>query len=203
VAITRQLRRHGVIAQDTLTTDLEGESETVAAEIETVDPGAGAILRGYIDAAQHVLDTTPKVNKSGTKRMARWMATRAMKIHARAAIEYLEAGNTEMAVWNALVAAHNAWIVDVQTIAPQLVTGVKRTRTGIKAAANTNEVTLSENQVRDRKIQKKAKQLIENGQATETSVAGYMHDNGLAKGVRGHPDRTLSKKQIRRILDNR
>lgn len=125
MTINRKTQRHGIIVQKVLTSDAldGGDAATVKAEWDEVDPDAAAILRGYIAAADDVMTRTPKFAKDGRKRAAIWMAARATRIHARAAIDHLDKGDAENAVWNALVAAHNAWIMDVKSVEPQIVTG--------------------------------------------------------------------------------
>lgn len=129
MAITRRRLRSGVIVAEVLTTDLEGDAATVAAEIDAVDPGAEVILRGYIDAADRVLTEV----QQGTPR---WKVARASKRHAKASIEYLKKGDAESATWNALQASRNAWIADVKLVEPKIVTGHKIRGGGDKGRRN-------------------------------------------------------------------
>jgi hypothetical protein len=126
MTIKREKQRHGIIVQEALTSDaLEGDDvAALEAEWDIVDPGAAAMLGGYIASAEAVIASTSKLSKGG-KRMARWMAARQTKIHAAEAIKYLAAGDAEQATWNALVAARAAWIMDVKSVEPQVVTGSK------------------------------------------------------------------------------
>lgn len=124
MTIKRESRRSGVIVQEVLVSDAldSADAASVNAEWDIVDPGAEAMLQGYVKAARHMLETTPRHTKNGG-RSAQWMAARSTTIHAREAIKYLRAGDAEMAVWNALVAAHYAWIADVKAVEPTLATG--------------------------------------------------------------------------------
>lgn len=128
MTITRKRVRDGIIVHDVLITDLQGDAATVAGEIEHVDPGASGVLAGYADAADRTMAECEKWSP-------RWRAARAMRIHAREAARYLREGDAELSTWNALQAAHHAWVADVKMVEPAIVTGTKSRRGADKGRA--------------------------------------------------------------------
>jgi len=194
MTITRSRQRHGIIVQDVGITDLSGDVATALAEWDTVDPGAAALLQGYIDAAQRIMETTPKTNKAGTDYMMRWKAAKATIRHAREAINYLRDGDAEHAVYNALIAAHYAWIMDVKGVEHEIVKGSQSIRTHKKAAATTNEKVQAANKARDARIADRARKIIAAGTATKSRVSQYLVDESLAAGLRVDAVRDILRK---------
>lgn len=129
MTITRKRARDGIIVHDVLTTDLQGDAATVAAELDRVDPGAMGMLTGYMEAADRAMAQCERWSP-------RWKAARAMRIHAREAARYLREGDAELSTWNALQAAHHAWVGDVKMVEPAIVTGAKSRKGGDKGRAS-------------------------------------------------------------------
>ena len=192
MTITRSRQRHGVIVQDIGTTDLSGDVATALAEWDAVDPSAAEMLQGYIDVAQRIMETTPRTNKAGTDYMIRWKAAKATIRHAREAINYLQAGDAEYAVYNTLLTAHYAWIMDVKGVEPEIIVGAKTMRSRKKAADTTNRKTQSSNSQRNAKLAERARKRIECDESTPSSVSRDLVENGQAQG--------LSVDRVRRIL---
>lgn len=182
MTITKRTARNGIVVADVLISDLQdGPSE-----IDIVDPGAAVMLQNYINVARQLIAI--EGNRKGT----RWRAARALLAHSKAAFEYLEKGDAEGATWNALVAAGQAWLIDVKGLEPHVVADVKSKRTHKRAADATNLKMQAHNAPRDQKIERAARQRIQSRDSTPRTVSEDLVRDGQAGG--------LSVASIRRIL---
>lgn len=162
MTVTRRTVRDGVILHHVAETDLEGDA--AIADLNKIDTGSIGILHGLISAAENIiikLSNEPKANR-------RLSAARHAKRFAIAAINYVESGDAESATFNALCAAHNAWIMDVKGAEKNIVVGAA----SAGGAAKGLLVRRANAQIRKTSMQEKANRFWKiNGNLSERDVA--------------------------------